>query len=688
MKTDTDLERQLRDVLRQALDHEAGPDPTWDESPAARRVAEGDRGRPRRWTLRVLLVAAVLAIGGSTVLLLGSPDDPPPVGPAPNGWIAFGFAEEGPAPDYVTIHEPDIWFVSQDAEPSRVIGPDTDLITELCPAFSPDGRHLAYGRVAGHGIESLPGGSIEPATYQGSTLVIADVAEDGNVTEQVTIGIGDGLPPPCPLWSPDGDRIAFGVPRTSVVNPTRSPEGSEVWIVTVADREITMLPDLLATDLEFSPDGSVLAIASGSEFVAGSTISDGRIQLYDLASGTTRTLEGTTGAVTFTWSPDGERIAFETGDSVHELLVIDLATEEQRALAARFGAIHGIGPVWSPDGESIVYQRCVGRAVSCGGERHDVVLVYPDDLSDAGTPREETIPLFEAGGDTDGSDLSLTPYWVTWSPDGEYLLFMGWSSLTDPLLGAVRAVPGSASDILVEMQDVIAYPAYDAGPSVPIQSWGRRPADAIPPVPETSTAEPSSPVAGASHVLLGGTDRSVPITVRVPASGWDGDPSGGFLCWGDPADACAGPPDGAGIFAFEGHEFTVYADACHQPGPRPDTTVTTAGELVSALAQQVHRGASPPQDVTVDGHAGKWVRLAAGPPQGDCDYGSNRSTLALLGLPGGDPARLGQGTNQIEEVWAFDVDGVVVVLNGAYHGDTPDNAVEELRAILQSATFE
>ena len=67
-----------------------------------------------------------------------------------------------------------------------------------------------------------------------------------------------------------------------------------------------------------------------------------------------------------------------------------------------------------------------------------------------------------------------------------------------------------------------------------------------------------------------------------------------------------------------------------------------------------------------------------------CDEGR----LALFGLPGNDPARYSQSKDQIEEVWALDVNGVLVVLDGAYYADTPRNAIDEIRAILASATFE
>ena len=246
MKTDNDndLERRLRSVLRQELDREHGPDPAWDESPAARRVAEREGRRPSRWTVRVLAIAALITIGVGSALLLGAPDDVPALGR--NGWIAYGMNPE-------TGGDQDIWFVSLDSEPRRVIGSDTDVVDQFCPAFSPDGRSIAYGEADQSGAT--------PKT----AVVIAAVNNEGDVSEEFRVDVGEV--PPCPVWSPDGERIAFGVPLTSVINPERGAEGSEVWIVTVADRAITVLPDLLATDLEFSPDGSLLAIASGGDLV-------------------------------------------------------------------------------------------------------------------------------------------------------------------------------------------------------------------------------------------------------------------------------------------------------------------------------------------------------------------------------------------------------------------------------------
>ncbi len=86
-------------------------------------------------------------------------------------------------------------------------------------------------------------------------------------------------------------------------------------------------------------------------------------------------------------------------------------------------------------------------------------------------------PSADASSPDESSILSVKPYWVTWSPDGAYLMYAAWTSQIDPLLGVVPAAPGSLSDFLVTDQDLTVNPVYDAGPFVPIQSWGRRPAD-------------------------------------------------------------------------------------------------------------------------------------------------------------------------------------------------------------------
>ena len=108
---------------------------------------------------------------------------------------------------------------------------------------------------------------------------------------------------------------------------------------------------------------------------------------------------------------------------------------------------------------------------------------------------------------------------------------------------------------------------------------------------------------------------------------------------------------------------------------------------MAALSGQASRDASAPVDITVGGHAGKSITLHVPDDAvfSQCDQG-------YFGSWGGPaeptPYRYHQGPGQIDEVWVLDVDGVLTVIDTAYYAGTPVEHVEEMRAIVESATFE
>ncbi len=211
------------------------------------------------------------------------------------------------------------------------------------------------------------------------------------------------------------------------------------------------------------------------------------------------------------------------------------------------------------------------------------------------------------------------------------------------------------------------------------------------PTPAPSVAEPSRAPEGllpeGLHVLADGEELegipTLPMTVTIPAPDWYGELGDGILIKNDNSDA----PDGAGLIVFFG-ELYVYGDPCEWATTRPEAPATTVDELVAALAAQASRDASEPADVTVDGYAGKSITLHV--PEdavfGGCDQGLFGSWGVAGGVPG--PYRYHQDPGQIDEVWVVDVNGELAIIDVAYYEGTPQVVVDELRAIVESTTFE
>lgn len=210
------------------------------------------------------------------------------------------------------------------------------------------------------------------------------------------------------------------------------------------------------------------------------------------------------------------------------------------------------------------------------------------------------------------------------------------------------------------------------------------------PTPEpTATASPTQDAGlpGGPFALTDGSVGSggVPATVTIPGPGWYGEPNGALLCKGE--DRCADPPDGAGMIGPWFGEFLVYGDPCEWSTSTPDEPVTTVDELVAALTNQASRDASTPVDVTLGRYEGKFITLHV-PEDADfaaCDQGYFGS-WALPGDP--SPSRYHQGPGQIDLLWIVDLDGVLTVMDASHYEQTPASDVAELRAIVESMTFE
>jgi hypothetical protein len=214
------------------------------------------------------------------------------------------------------------------------------------------------------------------------------------------------------------------------------------------------------------------------------------------------------------------------------------------------------------------------------------------------------------------------------------------------------------------------------------------------PTPVPSVAEPTSSADAflpEGPILLwdpqleeGSPEGGATITVTISAPGWLFNDDYQFLHKGTDEldDAVVWPgstPPETGWY--------VYGDPCRWQSTVPETPATTVDDIVAALAAQPTLDASQPVDVTIGGYAGKAISLHV-PEDANYDECDGAEAGMFHSESANGPALVYGGPGQTNEFWFLDVEGSIVMLLGRYLPETPDESVQELRAIVESATFE
>jgi Tol biopolymer transport system component len=305
------------------------------------------RTAPSRLARRAVAAGAVLATL-TGVLAANSPANATYPGRT-NGRLAFGMLVGGNV---------DIYSVRPDGTGLRQLttGPSFDA----CPAFSPDGKRIAYcsnadgtneiwqmsqngehqRQVTHLGFALWPDYSPRGSrlAFEGQTAADPNVEiyvskTDGSGLRQLTAGAGNNL---YPAWSPNGSRIVFESDRTGV---------PQVWVMNADGSHQTQLTfDSVPKDQvpDWSPDGSRIAYTADTSPDGNG----GQIRVMNANGSHQHAITQGPNDYGPSWSPDGT-----------ELALLNAATRDVEVISADGRCrrvVHHDGPqfvpAWQPRG--------------------------------------------------------------------------------------------------------------------------------------------------------------------------------------------------------------------------------------------------------------------------------------------------------------------------------------------------
>jgi Tol biopolymer transport system component/DNA-binding winged helix-turn-helix (wHTH) protein len=289
---------------------------------------------------------------------------------------------------------------------------DTPLTSDgaqnVQPAWSPDGRFIAYHSYSRGGIWVIParGGVPRQLAARGSH----------------------------PAWSPDGSSIAFQSDEHADVTPSAwlAVSGSTLWRVDVATSALTQMtfmgkPAGGHAAPAWSADGRFLAF---TVFEAGD---DGGVWLLDVRTGDTRPLTDMTGLYELSFAPDNRAIYATGGEARITRLPFDARTGTLAGppVVLPIGGVPGVrGLSISADGKTLVFG---GIALSS----HIWTQSIGSDGTPAGSARAVT------------SDTSRRNSLAKMSPDGSRIVYLSTRRGAAPDLWVMDADGANAVPLTV-----------------------------------------------------------------------------------------------------------------------------------------------------------------------------------------------------------------------------------------------
>ena len=261
-----------------------------------------------------------------------------------NGKIAFDLADEAlpviQDPKGEGIAKPDVWTVNPNgSDPVNLTG-DSRSFDET-PAWSPDGRRIAFARAGADNSEW-----------------ICVVGPDGSDSTDISLPGDEGVYEPS--WSPDGRRIAFwSLSPCHLYLANADGSGTPKRLPTPGLSGCAARP-------EWSPDGRRIAFVGPGE-ATGTNIYLMNVSPEGATSGLRRLTDNRFFEEYPAWSPDGTQIAFSSnraflretqyGVKLHQSEIYKIDVASLKVTRLTHSPLMDTEPTWSPDGEQIAYVK-------------------------------------------------------------------------------------------------------------------------------------------------------------------------------------------------------------------------------------------------------------------------------------------------------------------------------------------
>jgi Tol biopolymer transport system component len=232
----------------------------------------------------VLLAAVVLLFSLAAGVLLLSHDQAfaqgnlPVSGPSNGDWIAYSTAQaDNQRRGSNGVSGSDVFMIRASGQPKLVSGRGKGAIWNVCPAFSPSGTMLAFGRKA----------------PRGEAIIVLGVTRSGTIGPPKVIFKVRGPWARCPKWSSDSSRLAYVDATGTII--VRGLDGSRPeW----ANGDPTINEFSQNKSGLLSPAGDLVASLSNGTIVVSRPNDSGKRVIKD--SPPSYAIAG--------WSPDGRKL--------------------------------------------------------------------------------------------------------------------------------------------------------------------------------------------------------------------------------------------------------------------------------------------------------------------------------------------------------------------------------------------